>query len=309
MGMLNIRPAVRELAKIVIGLSAESGGGKTYTALLIAMGMVRGDASKIGLLDTENKRGSLYADMFAPKSFMVGDLEPPFSPARYIEAIEEFEKAGVEVLIIDSVSHEWEGEGGCGEMAEGEKTGWLKPKKQHKKFVNKLLQSNMHIIACTRAREKVKVIQTYKNNKLVPEYEAQGVMPICEKNFMYEMTCSMMMMDSGQKQRIMKSCEGLKIGIGEHEGFLGVDVGTQLIDWVDGHKSAAAEHLIDQKTIMMETNNLAELEKTWKGLSKAERMEVGADFIKAQKKRLAISPPDTAPEEEVSNDAVQEAGL
>ena len=78
MGILNIRPAVRGGSKVILGIAGPSGSGKTYTALQIARGMVS-DSSKIGFLDTENKRGSLYADILDGK-FMIADLYAPFSP-------------------------------------------------------------------------------------------------------------------------------------------------------------------------------------------------------------------------------------
>ena len=109
--ILNIRPVVRGRTKVIIGIAGESGSGKTFTALKIARGMVE-KPEEIGFLDTENGRGSLY-DNILDGRFLIGDLYPPFSPSRYAAAIKQFQSAGVKVLVIDSVSHEWEGEGGC----------------------------------------------------------------------------------------------------------------------------------------------------------------------------------------------------
>ena len=111
MSVIQIRKAKREGARLVLGLAGISGTGKTYTALQLAWGLANYDASKVGFLDTENRRGSLYSDALRDGSgvvheFWIGDLEPPFSPQRYIDAILEFQKHGVEVLVIDSVTHE-----------------------------------------------------------------------------------------------------------------------------------------------------------------------------------------------------------
>ena len=126
MSILNIRPAVRAGSKLVIGIAGQSGSGKTLTALYMARGMVD-NTSEIGFLDTENRRGSLYADEL-DGPFQIGDLFYPFSPERYAAAIKEFQAAGVKVLIVDSISHEWES--GCMEIAEapllrGKKNGRL----------------------------------------------------------------------------------------------------------------------------------------------------------------------------------------
>jgi len=111
MSILNIKPAERSGSRVVIGISGQSGSGKTLTALKMARGMVD-KPEEIGFLDSENGRGRLYSgELDGP--FMHADLYAPFSPARYRQAIEEFQEAGVRVLVIDSGSHEWEGEGGC----------------------------------------------------------------------------------------------------------------------------------------------------------------------------------------------------
>src|SRR5215216_5505381 len=106
---MQLRKATRKKAKIRLGLSAISGGGKTYSAILIAKGLC-GDLSKVALIDTENGSADLYAHL---GEFNVLPLQAPFTPERYIQAIHECEKSGMEVIIIDSISHEWDGKGGC----------------------------------------------------------------------------------------------------------------------------------------------------------------------------------------------------
>jgi len=68
------REARREGAKVVIALAGTSGSGKTYTAIILAYGLAGYDASKVGFLDTENKRGSLYSDILPDgKKFKIVD--------------------------------------------------------------------------------------------------------------------------------------------------------------------------------------------------------------------------------------------
>lgn len=230
MSILNIRKAERTGAKVVIGIAGISGSGKTYTALKIARGMVN-DPAHIGFIDTENKRGSLYSDIL-DGAFLIGDLYPPFSPQRYADAIKEFQNAGVKVLVIDSVSHEWEGDGGCEDIAnaplmQGKRMAdWKRAKSEHKKFMNALLQSDMHIIACIRAREKT----DFSNPK---EPKSLGIQPITEKNFMFEMTASMMMWDEGKSQQFMKMPEALRNIFGNGSDYLGESVGAGILNWVD----------------------------------------------------------------------------
>ena len=242
MSILQIRKAQREGARLLIMLSGVSGGGKTYTALQLGFGLVNGDASKLGVLDTENRRGSLYADCLpggAP--FLIGDLTPPFSPTRYIQAIEEFEKAGVEVLIIDSGSHEWEGIGGCQEIAEAgnpRMPNWNKAKAEHKRFMSKLLTSNCHIILCLRAREKAKPEEAWdeRKQKNVTVYRELGLQPITEKNVVFEATASLMVHDQGMRREVMKCPADLQGILGKPEGYIGEAEGRALRAWVDGAK-------------------------------------------------------------------------
>lgn len=239
MSVLNIRKAERAGARLVLGIGGISGSGKTYSALQVAWGLANGDASKVGLLDTENRRGSLYADILKRKDgtidqFLIGDLDAPFSPQRYIDAILEFQKAGVEVLVIDSVSHEWNGLGGVLDIADSfEKSihGWKSAKPQHKRFVNTLLQSDMHIIVCVRASNKT----DWKDPK---NPKSLGLMPVQQEEFMFEMTASLMMWNGGKSREVVKCPEDLVPIFGKAgdfaDGYLSAKHGLQLRKWVDG---------------------------------------------------------------------------
>lgn len=239
MSVIQIRKAERAGARLVIALAGISGSGKTFSALQLAYGLANGDASKVGLLDTENRRGSLYANSIKNKAgevqrFLIGDLYAPFSPQRYIDALSEFQAAGVEVLVIDSVSHEWNGLGGVLDIVDGfEKsiTGWKKGKPEHKRFVNHLLQCDMHIIVCVRASNKT----DWKDPK---NPKSLGIIPVQQEEFMFEMTASMMMWDGGKQRDVMKCPDELAeiFGpVGEAaKGYLTPKHGLQLRRWVDG---------------------------------------------------------------------------
>ena len=99
------KKAERKRAKLRLALSGPSGSGKTYGALQIAKGL----GGKIAVLDTERGSASLYSDTV---DFDVVELGPPYEPERFIEVMDAAAKAGYEVLIIDSITHEWKGAGG-----------------------------------------------------------------------------------------------------------------------------------------------------------------------------------------------------
>lgn len=280
MGILNIREAVREGARLVLGISGVSGSGKTFTALQIAWGLAGGDSKKVGLLDTENKRGSLYSDILVGKDekinkFMIGDLYAPFSPQRYSQAIKEFQEAGVEVLVVDSASHEWEGEGGCEDIADdgGKVANWKKAKREHKRFMNTLLTCDMHIIVCLRAREKT----SFKDPKAP---QSLGIQPICEKNFMFEMTASLLINEQGLYRDILK-CPAELMGIlDKPDGYLGAREGLMLRRWVDGGAKLDPEVERARNTILSHTaEGLAKVEEIWSALSAKIKKALGQSFI------------------------------
>ncbi len=232
-----VRKAQRQGARLLIQLSGVSGSGKTYTALQLAYGLAGQDATKVVMIDTENRRGSLYAESL-PQPFNIIDFYAPFSPARYIEAISAAVNAGAEVIVIDSVTHEWESEGGCEWIANQSRfPDWKRAKAEHKRFMTYMLQSPAHIIACTRAREKVDFSDPKNPLKL-------GIQPIQEKNFSYEATVSLLMHDQGIRQDVLKCPSALQAVLGRSDGYIGAKDGLALRQWVDGGAAVdpAIEH-------------------------------------------------------------------
>lgn len=279
MSVIQIRQAKREGARIVIGIAGVSGSGKTYTALQLAFGLAKRQGSKVGFLDTENRRGSLYADSL-PQPFLIGDLYAPFSPQRYIDAILEFQKAGVEVLVIDSVTHEWEGVGGCEEIANntsGRIANWKLAKAEHKRFMNALLQSNMHVIVCIRARDKVDFSDPKNPRPL-------GVQPIQEKNFMFEMTASVMMHDAGRRQSVLKCPAELQPIMGRGIDYLTVEDGERLRAWIDGAGELDPE--VEQYRNSLQTvteQGLDALAAAWKATPPRVQRALGKTYLETLK--------------------------
>lgn len=261
MGILDIKPAKKNGVKALIALAGATGSGKTLTALLIARGMVS-KASEVGLLDTEHGRGSFYADKLDGE-FMIAQLQPPFSPSRYREAIIDFEKYGVKVLVIDSVSHEWEGEGGCEDIADaallsGKKMAdWKKAKKEHKYFMKKILYADIHLILSIRAREKTDFKDPNKPISL-------GIQPICEKNFMFEMMASVLVENEGKTQKHIKVPDFLKEAFGNGDNYLGINTGRKIIEWINtGEKEDPELTKIKSEMLMACEMGVAGLLAVW----------------------------------------------
>lgn len=184
---MQLRKATRSKAKIRLGLSAVSGGGKTYSSLLIAYGLCE-DWNKIAVIDTENNSADLYADL---GEYHVLPLNAPYTPERYIEAVDACEKAGMEVIIVDSITHEWDGKGGCLEIVEnlgGKYQNWAQVTPRHNAFVQRLLQSSCHIITTVRRKQDYEM--TKDNNGKV-KVEKAGLKEVTREGFEYELTVSL----------------------------------------------------------------------------------------------------------------------
>lgn len=158
------RPATRSKAKLRLAITGPAGSGKTASALLIARGLT-GAWEKIGMVDTEAGSGELYVGSRMGDTtigaYNVLTLDAPYSPSRYIEAIALAEEAGLDVLIIDSLSHAWEGEGGVLEMhdlatmaskSQNSYFAWRDVTPQHKALIDKILTSKIHVIATMRTK-------------------------------------------------------------------------------------------------------------------------------------------------------------
>ncbi len=194
-----IERAVRKAMIPLVGLYGKSGGGKTHSALLFARGLV-GQTGRIVLIDTENGRGCIFSDI-VEGGYDVLPLGPPFTPDRYRAAIAQAEKVS-DVVVIDSMSHEWEGEGGVIEaqeeivnrMAKGDPrkkeqcnmAAWREAKKPHALLTAAILRLSVPVICCFRANNKVKIErnpQTRKQEITISERP----MPIFDKKFIFEM--------------------------------------------------------------------------------------------------------------------------
>jgi len=192
MSEFKIQKATREGVKPLIVPYSESGCGKTMSSLLLARGLA-GPDGKIVLADSESRRGSLYADVI-PGGFETFDLCQPFSPARYIEAIDAIEASGAAVGVLDSGSHEWEGPGGVNDLAtqNEERSGkpglhnWRQPKMEHAKFVQRLLRTKIPFIICLRAKFKTRQGKDERGKTAI--IKDDHVSPIQAEDFIFEAT-------------------------------------------------------------------------------------------------------------------------
>ncbi len=184
---MSFRKAEKRKAKLRLAITGTAGSGKTYGALLIAQGL----GGKIAMLDTENGSGDLYADKF---DYDICPISAPYEIRKYLQGIKEAEDAGYDVLIIDSLSHAWAGEGGLldqqSKIVESSKSGnsyvaWRKITPMQNKLVETILSSKCHIIATMRS--KTDYIQV-ENDKGRSEIKKVGLAPVQREGMDYEFT-------------------------------------------------------------------------------------------------------------------------
>jgi hypothetical protein len=191
---LQLRKAERKRAKMRVGITSPSGAGKTYSSLLMERGMASA-WGKVALIDTENGSGELYAHLAGEDPYLVVTLEPPYSPERYIEAIDLCEQAGVEVIILDSATHEWDGVGGCLEIADkltaasrsknSYTEGWRAVTPRHQKFLARIIASKCHIVTTTRRKQDYEMSKSSDGRVKV---EKIGLKEVQRDGFEYELT-------------------------------------------------------------------------------------------------------------------------
>lgn len=249
----HFRPAKREASNLLIGIAGPTGSGKTYSGLRLATGIVQVTGGKIAVIDTERGRAKQYAPDnlgYSGFDFLHCDVEPPYSAENYKGAFEVGEEVAGEggVVLIDSMSHEHEGDGGLldqhdaevkrmsgGDQRKAERVkgfAWVKPKKMRRDFVNRILQARCHVICCFRAKEKIKMMKVDNKMTIVPI----GWQPITGDDWPYEMTIMCLMDDKRKGVPIIHEFDAGKLPDGLQKRFpldkpLSEFTGKQLAEW------------------------------------------------------------------------------
>lgn len=222
---MKLQKAERHQVKLRIGLSGPSGFGKTYSALLMAYGITN-DWNKIALIDTENKSASLYSHL---GDFNVLSLDEPFAPERYLKAIKLCEDSGMELIIIDSISHEWQGKGGCLEAHEilgGRFQDWAKITPRHQSFIDAIILSKCHIITTSRSKVDYSLDKDGNGKTKVMKL---GTKSITREGFEYELTVNFEFLN--ENHLVSASKDRTELFSGKPEFVINSSTGKKLIEW------------------------------------------------------------------------------
>jgi len=218
--------AERHQAKLRLLLAGPSGSGKTYSALLVAKGI----GGKIALIDTERGSASLYSDLV---DFDTLELNPPYTPDRYRQAIATAASAGYDVCVIDSTTPEWAGTGGCLEMNEALAqakyrgntwSAWNETTPKHRDFLDDINQCPMHVVATVRTKTETVQGEDKKVKKIGMKYEQR-------EGFEYEFAVVFDLEHSKHYAVVSKDRTRL---FGEDPFIITPEVGTKLAAWLSG---------------------------------------------------------------------------
>jgi hypothetical protein len=221
--------AQRKKAKLRLALTGPSGSGKTWSALLLARGL----GGKIAVVDTERESASLYDQLV---DFDALSLSAPFTPERYIEAIRAAESAGYDVLIIDSITHEWSGVGGCLELVDevakarykgNSWSAWNDITPRHRALLDAILHSSMHVIVTLRS--KTETAQTEENGR--KKVVKLGMKAEQRDGFEYEMTVVLDIVHDGHYATATKDRTGLFVDADPKP--ITEETGQMLLAWLE----------------------------------------------------------------------------
>lgn len=229
--------AQRKKAKLRLGICGASGSGKSYSALLMAYGITKEWAS-IGVIDTERRSAHLYSHLCGTEEpYGVIELGPPYSPERYAEAIHAFEQAGYKAIIVDSLSHAWEMEGGVMDQVDSLRVGkyrgdskqaWRDMTPQHNHMVDALLQSPCHVIVTMRS--KVEYDWNAVDEKGKKTVKKIAMAPIQRPGLDYEFT---VVIDIDRERHLATASKD-RTGVFGDKCFTPTSqTGQQLLDWLN----------------------------------------------------------------------------
>lgn len=239
---MQLRQSERRKAKIKMAFQGSAGSGKTYSSLLLAQGLTNGDFSKIAIIDTENGSADLYAHL---GQYNVLTLAPPFNPNNYIKAIDVCEKAGMEVIIIDSISHCWDYLLDYHSSLAGNSfTNWAKITPMQKAFTDKILQCDAHIIATMRTKQDYVLNQ--KDGKYIPE--KVGLKAVQKDGLDYEFT---IVFDVDIKHFAVSSKDRTGLFMGKPEFIINSNTGKKILEWCNSGTNLqdAREKIKTTKTV------------------------------------------------------------
>lgn len=279
---LVLKKATRKQVKLRLNISAPSGAGKTYSALKMAKGIC-GDWSKVAVIDTENGSASLYSHL---GDFSVIDLTPPFTPEKYTQALQTCVNAGMEVVIIDSTTHEWaclieENELLAQSKFRGNTwSAWSQTTPRHDRFINSILHSPVHVITCTRSKMETIMGDDKKVKKV-------GMKDVQREGWEYELTVSLNI--DRDTHMAIPSKDRTNLFEGKNPFLITEETGKIIAEWCNSGESEKQIAINEMEIVA----SIDELKTVW---SKYKNLQTDKDFTAMKDKRKNELTPVTTQE-------------
>lgn len=256
------RKAVKNQLKLKIGIAGPSGSGKTYSALSIAQGI----SENICLLDTEGGASERYADIF---NFDVYNLSGNYHPNFLVDAITKASRAGYDVIIIDSISHFWMGQGGILDLVDkSPKKGmqaWADATPLINRIYEAIKETPIHIISTFRVKtEYVEIVKS--NGKKA--FEKSGLAPSFKDGIEYEFD---LFCDIDLDHELFPTKTRISDLNGKSYPNPGKDFGEILKSWAEGGKplpkatTAIFNQIVKALTDAIKSNNPKLSDKLFNG--------------------------------------------
>lgn len=213
-------PAEKSQLKARVLISGAAGSGKTMAALELASTL----GSRVAVIDTENGSAALYSDKY---KFEMLNLQPPYPPEDFVQAIKVAENSGFDVIVIDGITPEWSGTGGCLDLHTklgGRFQDWAKITPRHRSFIQKILECSTHIICTCRSK------QGYAMDEQSKKVTKLGMAPEQRDGLDYEMTLVFNIINQSHLAEATKDRTGLFDG---KQFLISKNTGLEILEWLN----------------------------------------------------------------------------
>ena len=257
---MQLQKATRKKVKIKMAISAPTGFGKTYSALLLAYGITK-DWTKIAVIDSENESASLYSDL---GEYFTIPMKPPYTVESFCQAVDACTNGGIEVIIVDSTYHYWHGKGGLLEynnsLGNNSFANWQKTNPVYAQWLDKILQTPAHFICTSRKKQAYEIVEN-NGKKTV---EKKGMEDQIRDGFSYEMTISFNITTAGHLCEVDK--DRTRMFVDKPDFVITEKTGELIKQWCEQGVDVVAQRAADLKTAaatLKASKTLDELAHNW----------------------------------------------
>lgn len=308
--MTLFKKAERKKLKLRLAIAGPSGSGKTYSALRIAQGLLN-NKGRVAVVDTENESASYYSENF---DFDCADLKPPYTPERFIEYLQDAEQSGYDCVIIDSISHEWQGAGGALDIlsrtpGKNDYTKWNAVTPRHEKFLMAILHSPVHVIVTMRSKTKYELQQNHQGKQVPVKL---GMAPIQRADIEYEFTA---FFELDRNNHAVASKDRTQMFPPDLSFLPDEKTGEQLAEWLAKGKASGIKTVREWIVEMYKANDMSVLQSLFteintqkRNYSRSEMDQLTAvkDEMKAKLQSKTPPPPSNADKKETVKEPAKE---